>query len=248
MKLTAATSDLTDSVGFHDGKKCPNNPADVKLVKKLLNKFAKQIGLTTLLDVTSAEVGAKTRQAILAFQRIVMRLRSPTERVRPIAKGGKMLKALMTTNPVSPNQWSGDPAKWSQSQKLMSMNSHFRQKIQKILAAMKKRGFKPKIVYAWRSVAIQLKLFKAGKTKVKFSFHNAQHLDGTPNAYAVDIVDERWAWSADAETNGFWEALGEEAKKMGQFWGGDWASFPDVAHIQYYPNSSLRRVKKASGL
>ena len=52
------------------------------------------------------------------------------------------------------------------------------------------------------------------------AFVQAQKPDGTPNAYAVDIIDRRWAWGQEAETNGFWDALGSLAKAEGLFWGG----------------------------
>ncbi|BBA33140.1 peptidoglycan-binding domain-containing protein [Methylocaldum marinum] len=83
---------------------------------------------------------------------------------------------------------------------------------------------------------------------MKFSFHNAQLPDGTPNSYAADIVDERWGWSNDAEKNGFWQAMGEEANQLGLVWGGDWKNFKDVAHVQSRQNSELASVKKESGL
>jgi peptidoglycan L-alanyl-D-glutamate endopeptidase CwlK len=83
---------------------------------------------------------------------------------------------------------------------------------------------------------------------VRFSFHNAQRPDGTPNAYAADIVDERWGWEPAAEENGYWEALGEEARALGLVWGGDWRTFKDVAHIQGRQNSELAATKRESGL
>lgn len=72
--------------------------------------------------------------------------------------------------------------------------------------------------------------------------------DGTPNSYAADIIDKRWAWGKEAKTNGFWTALGEEAKKQGLVWGGNWKSFRDYAHIQGRQNSELSSVKRESGL
>lgn len=83
---------------------------------------------------------------------------------------------------------------------------------------------------------------------MKFSFHNAQQPNGTPNSYAADIIDSRYAWSKQAETSGFWKALGEEAKKQSLYWGRDWASFRDWAHVQLAPNSQLSKIKQESGL
>ena len=72
--------------------------------------------------------------------------------------------------------------------------------------------------------------------------------NGTPNAYAVDIIDKRWAWGDEAEENGFWQALGKAGKAEGLFWGGDWRRFKDWAHLQFFPNNKLSDVKKESGL
>jgi len=93
-----------------------------------------------------------------------------------------------------------------------------------------------------------MQLYFKGNTKVKFSFHNAQHPDGTPNALAADIVDSRFGWAPEAEQTGFWKALGEEAKKQGLIWGGDWVTFRDWAHVQLVPNGELARVREESGL
>ena len=106
----------------------------------------------------------------------------------------------------------------------------------------------PKIVYAWRSVAVQQELVAQGRSRVRFSFHNAQKPDGTPNAYAVDIIDRRWAWSDAAMANGFWDALGKSAKQQGLFWGGDWRKFKDWAHVQLHSNKMLAQVRRESGL
>jgi hypothetical protein len=128
------------------------------------------------------------------------------------------------------------------------MNFDLRARTQTVLDALRAKGFRPKIFFAWRSVAVQLELFHRGVTRVKFSFHNAQERDGTPNAFAADIVDERWGWSEAAAENGFWEALGEAARSAGLVWGGDWTDFRDVAHVQNKHNSELSSVKMNSGL
>jgi peptidoglycan L-alanyl-D-glutamate endopeptidase CwlK len=148
----------------------------------------------------------------------------------------------------SSGDWTGDSSRWSQEKKLQSMHPDLRPKVSAVIAALQKRGFQAKIFFAWRSVAVQLQIFKKGHTKVKFSFHNAQKKDGTPNAYAADIIDARYAWSAKAETEGFWKALGEEAHAQSLYWGGDWKTFRDWAHVQLVENSQLGRVKKESGL
>ena len=97
-------------------------------------------------------------------------------------------------------------------------------------------------------MAEQKKLFDNQKTKVLFSFHNAQLKDGTPNALAADIIDRRWAWTEAARTNGFWSALGAAGKELGLVWGGDWKDFPDVAHLQGRKNNELAKIERESGL
>ncbi|MGE5486988.1 MAG: M15 family metallopeptidase [bacterium] len=146
------------------------------------------------------------------------------------------------------NDWSGDSSRWTEEKKLMSLHESFRPKVEAVLAALREQGFQPRIVYAWRGVEVQRKLVAEGKSKVRFSFHNAQKPDGTPASYAADIVDRRWGWTEAAERNGFWRALGEAARAQGLVWGGDWKSFPDVAHIQGRPNTELAAVKRESGL
>ena len=226
------------------GQKGRNNPEDVGKVQSLLNAA----GAKPTLAV-DRQVGPRTIQAIRSYQSRF--LRNPDGRVDPGGKTLSKLNAAATGRAVPPEekgQWTGNSAGWSQEKKLKSMNPQFSTKVATVLAELKKRGFQPKVFYGWRSVKVQLELHKKGRSKVKFSFHNAQKKDGTPNAYAADIIDSRWAWSDAAAQNGFWKALGEEAKKAGLYWGGDWKSFKDWAHIQYYPNSSLGKVKTESGL
>jgi hypothetical protein len=67
----------------------------------------------------------------------------------------------------------------------------------------------------------------------------------TPNA--ADIVDARYGWRPEAAASGFWKALGEEAKNQGLYWGGDWPSFRDFAHVQLLPNSQLNRSGTRAG-
>lgn len=146
-------------------------------------------------------------------------------------------------------EWSGDSSQWPHEKKLRSMDFRLRPKVTAVLDALRARGFRPKIVYAWRSVAVQEELFKRGVTQVHFSFHNAQKRgEGIPNAYAADIVDERWGWKPEAEQKGFWDALGQAAHDQGLVWGGDWTPHPDFAHVQSRPSNELHAAKEESGL
>lgn len=174
------------------------------------------------------------------------------ERHEPTAKSASISVAISrlpreTGAVVASPSWGGDSSKWSFDQKLQSMHRSLRPKVSAVMDGLSRRGFQPKIFFAWRSVAVQLDLVARGRSKVKFSFHNAQLADGTPNAYAADIIDARYGWSNQAMGTGFWRALGEEAHAQNLHWGGDWKTFRDWAHVQLVDNSLLSRVRKESG-
>lgn len=187
--------------------------------------------------------------AIRSFQATIMK--EPDGLIEPRKSTWRKLTSATTVPPPTASgllEWGGDSSKWTQDKKLSSMTAPLRPKISALIDGPKERGFQPTIFYGWRSVAVQLELFKNGKSKVKFSFHNVQLKDGTPNAYAADIVDTRWGWGGTAQREGYWAAQGEEAKKQGLVWGGSWTTFKDVAHVQLVDNGQLARLKKESGL
>lgn len=234
---------MTLGIGASVGRGGVNRTADVQLVQRLLLQQGCDPG------GVDGVCGPRTVAAIEAFQRHFapspdgrVDLNGPTWR--------KLATGAATGHPAATpaGEWTGDSSKWPEEKKLRSLSPQLRPKVVAILSKLRARGFRPKIVFGWRSVAVQEQLFREGKTKVHFSFHNAQLPDGTPNAYAADIVDERWAWGPEAEANGFWRALGEEAKPLGLVWGGDWTTFKDVAHVQSRQNSELAAVKRESGL
>jgi len=222
------------------GEKGVNSHDDVLAVQTLLKSKGFDPGLLNGL------CGPPTISAIRSFQATF--LTHPDGLVEPDRTTWLKLSAHSSSSADAPNPWTGDSAQWSQDKKLESMHPLLCPKVKAVLAALAARGFQPKIYFGWRSVAVQLKLFEEGNTKVKFSFHNVQKPDGTPNAYAADIIDQRFAWTAMAESSGFWKALGEEAKVQGLFWGGDWITFKDVAHVQLVDNDQLGQVKRDSGL
>ena len=225
---------ISGSVGAH-GK---NRKADTRKIQKLLNARFPSNALAV-----DGDCGPKTIRRIKRFQKRYMA--KPDGRVDP---GGRTLKKLNAAAPGMQKDWRGDSSKWSQEKKLSSLDKRMRSKIVRVLDALNAAGFRPKIFFAWRSVAVQLEIVAKGHSRVRFSFHNAQKKNGTPNAYAVDIIDKRWAWNDEAEDNGFWAALGKAGKAEGLYWGGDWRSFKDWAHLQFLPNYKLSDVKKESGL
>jgi peptidoglycan L-alanyl-D-glutamate endopeptidase CwlK len=223
------------------GERGKNLPEDVLTTQRLLKTKGYDPG------PVDGICGSRTIAAIRKFQLTFL------AHADGLIEPGRITWMKLSSAGVTPasadlGQWTGDSARWPETKKLQSMHPNLSPKVQAVLAALKQRGFQPKVFYGWRSVAVQLELYKQGNSKVKFSFHNAQKPDGTPNAYAADIVDSRYGWSKQAETSGFWKALGEEAKKQGLHWGGDWSSFRDWAHVQLVPNSQLAQIKHESGL
>lgn len=45
------------------------------------------------------------------------------------------------------------------------MHPDLRPKVVRVLEALTQRGFQPKVFFAWRSVAVQLEIFKKGNTE-----------------------------------------------------------------------------------
>ena len=241
------------TIGASVGEGGTNSEADVRAVQQLLSAA----GFDT--KGIDGDYGTNTRNAIIAFQKTF--LSNPDGRIDP---GGQSIRRLEETSAkpgagpaAAPapaaggagrvTDSSGDSSQWTQEKKLASLEPSFRPKIERVIAKLKADGFQPKIVFGWRSVKVQAKLKAEGKTKVSFSFHNAQLRDGTPNAWAVDIVDSRWAWN-EPDCHTFFRALGAAGKAEGLVWGGDWVSFRDWAHLQGRQNSELGQVKRDSGL
>lgn len=66
----------------------------------------------------------------------------------------------------------------------------FRARVEKVIVALESKGIRPRIQDAWRSPADQLKAFNSGHSKLKFGFHNVTASNGTPEALAVDLLDD----------------------------------------------------------
>lgn len=104
------------------------------------------------------------------------------------------------------------------TERLLLLDDTIRIPVANVLQELEIRGFKPKIDKdVHRTPARQLELFKQGRTKVRWGFHNATTKDGKPGSLAADIVDASLAWNAPRS---FWLALGAAAKKYGLNWGG----------------------------
>jgi hypothetical protein len=225
-----------------------NQPEDVVKIQYYLN-------LNQALPrlVVDGRSGPNTIASIRNFQSRFMltpdaRVDSDGRTVKELNKAEPIKSETANAQPVRSSYWDGDSSRWPLEKKLESLNPEFKERVKEMVEELKHRQFEPKIFFGWRSVEVQLELYRMKRTKVKFSFHNSQKPNGRPYSYAVDVIDRRWAWGAAAHANGFWDALGEAAKGNRLHWGGDWISFKDWAHVQFFPNSDLARIRRESGI
>lgn len=134
----------------------------------------------------------------------------------------------------------GDWMRWTQDQKLGSLDPAFRAKVERVLAKLVAKGYSPKLDYGWRDLAYQQELVKKGASKTTFSWHNVTDQTGKPMALAADIIEKKPNWDTN---NPFWKAVGEAARSEGLVWGGDWTSLKDYPHVQMFPDAQLASYK-----
>lgn len=119
----------------------------------------------------------------------------------------------------------------------------FQTKLRTIFRELRALGWRPKIGSGLRTSGEQAEKVRLGYSKTMASWHVRSTIGILPlnkRSYdvvygnAADIVDERYGWGGVATNRNFqfWKDLGRIAKQQGCEWGGDWTSFPDVAHIQ----------------
>lgn len=102
----------------------------------------------------------------------------------------------------------------------------FAAKVELLFQALRARGEDPLLWEGYRTPARAIELEKRG-TGSRKSLHSY--------GAAVDIVDSKLFWSNPK----FFEALGQEAKKLGLTWGGDWKGDEyDAPHVQAVPSTS----------
>ena len=66
----------------------------------------------------------------------------------------------------------------------------FRARLKTVIGALEANGIRPRIQDAWRSPADQKIAFDSGHSKLLFGFHNVTAANGTPEALAVDLLDD----------------------------------------------------------
>lgn len=102
--------------------------------------------------------------------------------------------------------------------RLELVDSSIRTQVRHVLGTLEYYGFKPLISSeVFRTPAEQLRLYRLGRSKVKWGFHCATTPDGKPGSLAADIIDAYKGWDASYK---FWLTLGYAAKAQGLNWGG----------------------------
>ncbi len=66
----------------------------------------------------------------------------------------------------------------------------FAARVRAIIAELEASGYHPRIQQAWRSLDQQVQAQKTGHSSVVWSFHMATAEDGTPEALAVDLLED----------------------------------------------------------
>jgi hypothetical protein len=74
--------------------------------------------------------------------------------------------------------------------RLTELYPPFRARVEKVIRDLESGGLRPRIQDAWRSPADQQIAFNSHHAQVRFSFHNVTAKDGSPEALAVDMLDD----------------------------------------------------------
>ncbi len=72
----------------------------------------------------------------------------------------------------------------------MDCHPVFGLRVSRIIAQLEGMGYRPRIQDAYRSPEDQAIANASGHSQVSWSFHNATSPDGTPEALAVDLLDD----------------------------------------------------------
>lgn len=74
--------------------------------------------------------------------------------------------------------------------RFLELHPTFRVRIKQVIVALEAKGIRPRIQDAWRSPAEQKKAYDSKHSKLLFGFHNVTASSGTPEALAVDLLDD----------------------------------------------------------
>lgn len=122
----------------------------------------------------------------------------------------------------------------SDKERLARLQPDFAALIVKLMDAVKARGYELMITQDLRTFEEQNALYAKGRTKGGPKVTNAIGGQSMHNyGLAVDFaLKERVNGSHWPEKHPVWATIGEEAKKLGLEWGGEWKTLVDKPHVQ----------------
>ena len=118
------------------------------------------------------------------------------------------------------------------SKQIEDLHPVVRELCKKHIDACAKRGIKIIVTSTLRDQEYQSKLYAQGRSVPGNIVTNMPLIGphGFGMAYdVVPVVDGQAVWN----NNKLWSVIGEEGKKLGFTWGGDWKSIVDKTHFEY---------------
>jgi peptidoglycan L-alanyl-D-glutamate endopeptidase CwlK len=134
------------------------------------------------------------------------------------------------------------------SRKIEDLHPKLQDLCNKHIAACKARGVTLQVTNTLRDAEYQAYLYAQGRTRPGNKVTNMQLIGphGFGLAYdIVPVVNRKAQWNNTA----LWQIAGEEGKKLGLTWGGDWKSIVDKPHFEYtggLKSTDLRAGKRPS--
>ena len=124
---------------------------------------------------------------------------------------------------------------WSQEDKLASLDPDLRARLERVMDHLRAEGYRPHLVYGWRSHGAQARLVAAGKSWTHFSRHNVTGPDGRPKSRAADLIDKRpeYQWTGP-RAGEFFARLCAHAEAEGLTCGARWDP-GDPSHVELDP-------------
>lgn len=98
-----------------------------------------------------------------------------------------------------------------------------------LLTQIKNLGWSMRYLQAIRNLKRQQQLNLTGRSQVLLSFHNFN--------LAVDVG--LYHRNRYLKRSPRYQRMGEIAKQLGMYWGGDFVGFPDAGHVQRFKNSAV---------
>lgn len=118
------------------------------------------------------------------------------------------------------------------SRKIEDLHPVVQQLCNRHIAACKTRGVIIQVTNTLRDAEYQAYLYAQGRTRAGSIVTNMQQIGPHSFGLAYDVVPivyGRAVW----DNNKLWAVAGEEGKKLGLTWGGDWKSIVDKPHFEY---------------